>query len=111
MTASGGAVRALNFSYCAAVAFYLDLSDCPTILNPSQLNSDSDAFGDACDLDDDNDGVPDLTDNCRLIFNPAQTNSDSDILGDGLQQLMHAYDAVSLGHAVQFFSDHASPHV
>ncbi len=33
--------------------------NCPTVANESQLNSDSDALGDACDDDDDNDGTSD----------------------------------------------------
>ncbi|MGH7290654.1 MAG: thrombospondin type 3 repeat-containing protein, partial [Myxococcota bacterium] len=43
---------------------------------------DGDALGDACDLDDDNDTVPDLTDNCPLVANATQTNTDGDALGD-----------------------------
>jgi Tol biopolymer transport system component len=36
--------------------------NCPSIFNPSQANADGDAEGDACDPDDDNDGLPDATD-------------------------------------------------
>ena len=52
------------------------------IANTAQTNSDTDAFGDACDSDDDNDTVADDADNCPLIANTAQTNSDTDALGD-----------------------------
>lgn len=31
--------------------------------------------GDACDDDDDNDGIPDYNDNCVLIFNPDQKDT------------------------------------
>lgn len=44
-------------------------------------NDDDDAF-DACDPDDDADGVPDSTDNCALVGNPGQANLDVDPLGD-----------------------------
>jgi hypothetical protein len=36
--------------------------NCPYDFNPSQLNSDDDEGGDACDPDDDNDSDPDTTD-------------------------------------------------
>ena len=38
--------------------------------------------GDACDNDDDNDGVPDSSDNCRLDSNADQTDTDGD--GEGI---------------------------
>src|SRR3712207_8484983 len=42
----------------------------------------SDGEGDACDGDDDGDGVADGTDNCQLTPNPGQTNTDGDGEGD-----------------------------
>lgn len=36
--------------------------NCPLVWNPGQENADGDALGDACDPDDDNDGIPDLVD-------------------------------------------------
>jgi len=36
--------------------------DCPCVADPWQTNVDGDAQGDACDDDDDNDGVPDVSD-------------------------------------------------
>ena len=43
-----------------------DVTDnCPTVSNPSQANTDMDGQGDACDSDDDNDGLTDNSgDNC-----------------------------------------------
>lgn len=36
--------------------------NCPTVANGNQANYDGDSQGDACDADDDNDGVPDVSD-------------------------------------------------
>ena len=38
------------------------VDNCPTVANTDQANYDGDAQGDACDSDDDNDGVPDASD-------------------------------------------------
>ncbi len=47
-----------------------DVGDnCPWSSNPSQLDSDGDAEGDACDLDDDNDDLNDGVDNCPVVAN------------------------------------------
>jgi len=59
--------------------------NCIIVANPTQTNTDGDAFGDACDLDDDNDGISDGTDNCPLVSNTNQANFDQqygDTLGD-----------------------------
>tara|TARA_B100000900_G_scaffold265912_1_gene226868 strand:- start:940 stop:2400 length:1461 start_codon:yes stop_codon:yes gene_type:complete len=71
----------------------IDIDDnCPEIFNPDQLDFDKDKLGDLCDLDDDNDGFPDLIDSHP--FNKDEStdldndgigdNSDSDIDGDGI---------------------------
>ena len=49
---------------------------------PTQANTDGDAQGDACDTDDDNDGVVDGADNCPLVANADQANTDGDARGD-----------------------------
>jgi hypothetical protein len=71
-----------------------EVDNCPNHRNGSQVNSDRDSepnpgtpgstvLGDACDDDDDNDGVPDARpDNCRVDFNPDQKDTDGDGYGD-----------------------------
>ncbi len=46
--------------------------------NTDQANHDTDELGDVCDLDDDDDGTPDTTDNCPIIENSNQLNTDGD---------------------------------
>ena len=53
--------------------------NCPNIFNSDQINFDSDSLGDACDTDEDNDGVVSAEDAFR--FNP---NYSSDADSDGM---------------------------
>ena len=52
--------------------------NCVTVPNSDQSNSDGDAQGDACDSDDDNDGLPDETDG-----NDTDPDPDDDLVSDG----------------------------
>ncbi len=60
--------------------------NCPSVFNPGQENNDGDSEGDVCDLDDDNDGMPD---SWELIYglNALLDDSSVDSDGDGMSNL------------------------
>ena len=53
-----------------------------TVADANQDDNDEDGDGDVCDIDDDNDLIPDGDDNCPFNANPDQEDGDRDGLGD-----------------------------
>ncbi|MBN2001548.1 thrombospondin type 3 repeat-containing protein [candidate division KSB1 bacterium] len=62
--------------------------NCPGVYNADQKDTDGDGMGDACDPDDDNDGIPDRSDNCPLVKNSGQKDTDGDGIGDACNDYM-----------------------
>jgi hypothetical protein len=58
--------------------------NCPGLLNPRQANFDGDPLGDACDPDDDNDGLDDVAEGVAGT-DPLDADSDDDGLDDGTE--------------------------
>jgi thrombospondin type 3 repeat protein len=65
------------------------VDNCPDVSNASQLDTDGDRMGDACDVDDDNDGLYDVVDNCRETRNVNQLNADGDVFGDACDNCLN----------------------
>lgn len=56
--------------------------NCPLVSNADQADADGDGTGDACEGDEDGDGIPDDEDNCATSANPDQADLDDDGIGD-----------------------------
>jgi len=57
---------------------------CPDVPNPEQTDTDADRVGDACDDDDDDDGVTDADESSRACMDPLVDDRHTDADGDGL---------------------------
>ena len=75
----------LTWSDCDADSDYVgdkSRDTCVGTYNPGQEDRDGDGIGDACDPDNDNDGVADVSDNCPAVANRDQTDWDRDGVGN-----------------------------
>ena len=75
-------IRGVEFLYDSDHdAIINDSDNCPSTWNADQRDTDDDGFGNACDLDDDNDDVPDEQD--AFPLDPTETvDTDGDGVGD-----------------------------
>jgi len=61
-----------------------NVDNCPSDPNVNQLDTDFDGQGNACDVDDDNDGLTDAEEN-QAGSNPLLVDTDNDGLPDGYE--------------------------
>ena len=74
---------------------------CPRIWEAAQLDTDGDGLGDACDDDDDNDGLTDGEDNCPQVANPGQVDIDKNGQGDRCEKTPTIRRALRAAHCGQ----------
>jgi M6 family metalloprotease-like protein len=80
--------------------------NCPGDYNPSQIDTDDDGRGDACDdcvdipnvccEDADEDGAGDACDNCIYVKNPLQEDTDLDAIGDSCDNCIEVHNPEQL---------------
>ena len=80
-----------------------DQSDnCLSVTNPNQANYDGGALGNACDQDDDNDGMPDTYETSKGLNPLNESDASTDPDGDGYTNL-EEYEAGTDPHDPESF--------
>lgn len=74
-----------------------EVDNCPDNGNTDQANFDTDSEGDVCDLDDDNDGLPDIVEDSVGLDPFDVTDATGDIDGDGLSNLEEYQTCIANG--------------
>lgn len=64
--------------------------NCPATPNANQANNDNDALGDACDPDDDNDGMTDVWENAHRLDPKSASDKNLDPDNDGFTNLQES---------------------